>query len=385
MATARPRTAMPHPRSRSWFVCCVTVISPLLGLLRFGLCFSILGELETYSFAGDCSTGDAAHLPGLLPLLRSVSVIVQIQPGVSLASTITSVIVAARREITPVWIISCFSLIAIGILNAAVLLGLHILIIADLSRYTQVTGKQAQNADSNCDVGFVLSGTDDVPDPVADRILIVCLLALYLVGGSIEVASLSGRHLVSSPWRLPTPFQPFIAKQRSKVTGQRLNVDVLETALVDFEDTGPLSRHFRHDESEWQRSPETPSQVCGNFALQTHAYHLKRRCAVHDAEVRRDTERSQSQLRRSSSAHPVREVSHDGPCFDPNDRYWAFIEFRNMKVVVLFKDLIRSLYVGVVVAAALEITQFVNVRKAGLPCQWYQSPFGFSFAPMLTG
>ena len=301
----------------------------LLGLIRSLICFIILG------FLGNTDR----------PLPRSFSVLMQIESGVSCASTITSLIVAYKREITPVWIIPCFGLIAIGILNAAAILGLK----------------------------FFINGNPGV---------YIFILVLYLVGGSIELVSLSGRHLVSSPWRLPRPFQPFVAKQRSEVMGQRLNVHASETALVDFEDTGPLSRQFRHDESEWQRSPETPSQVCGNFALQTHAYHLKRRCAVHDAEVRRDTERPQSQLRRSSSAYHVREVSHDGLCFDPNDRYWGC---RTMRNTLYLKLTMRALCIGVLQAASCGIYRFVFVKKAGRPCQWYQSQSGFSFAPILTG
>jgi hypothetical protein len=250
----------------------VSCVSFLLGSVRSIVCFTNLGSLgDTDSFVRDCSIGDGAYLPGLLlPLLRSFSVLVQIQSGVSCASTITSLIIACKREITPVWIIPGFGLIAIGILNAAALLGLKFRINADLSLYAQVISEQAQNEVLNCDVTF----NDLMSNAVSYRGLSIFILVLYLIGGSIDLASLSGRHLVSSPWRLPRPFQPFVAKQRSEVMGQRLNVDVSETALVNFEYTGPLSRQFRHDESEWQRSPETTCQVCGNFALQTHAYQL---------------------------------------------------------------------------------------------------------------
>ena len=247
-----------------------------LGSIRSAFCFVVRDTNlpgKTDSLARDCSPGDGSYLPRLLPLLRSIHVLAQIQFGVSIASNYASAIIALRREIAPVWIISCFGLIAIGILNAAAVLGLQILINADLSLYAQVVSGQAQNAVSSCD-SSVQALVSDVVDAVLDRGFNIPILVLYLVGGSIEMATLSGRHLVSSRWKLPTPFQPFVAKQQSEVTGQRLNVDVSWTALVDFEDTGPLSKQFRHDESEWQRSPETTSQVCGNFALQTYAYQL---------------------------------------------------------------------------------------------------------------
>ena len=215
MATTQLRAATKHPSYHMGFFG-LSIISFTLGTLRSIFCFVSLGGLGSTD---------------------SFSVLVQVQSGVSCASTITSLIIACKREITPLWIIPCFGLIAIGILNAAAILGLK----------------------------FFIKGNPGV---------YIFILALYLVGGSIELVSLSGRHLVSSPWRLPTPFQPFVAKQRSEVTGQRLNVHVSETALVDFEDSGPLSRQFRHDEGEWQRSPETTSQVCGDFALQIHAYQL---------------------------------------------------------------------------------------------------------------
>ena len=217
MATTQLRAATKHPSYHMGFFW-LSIISFTLGTLRSIFCFVSLGGLGSTD---------------------SFSVLVQVQSGVSCASTITSLIIACKREITPLWIIPCFGLIAIGILNAAAVLGLNFFISAD-------------------------------SDPGS----CILVLVLYLVGGSIELASLSGRHLVSSPWRLPTPFQPFVAKQRSEVMGQRLNVHASETALVDFEDTGPLSRQFRHDEGEWQRSPETTSQVCGDFALQIHAYQL---------------------------------------------------------------------------------------------------------------
>jgi hypothetical protein len=56
-----------------------------------------------------------------------------------------------------------------------------------------------------------------------------------------------------------------------------------------------------------------------------------------------------------------------------------------MKNVYYLKHTMRALCIGVLQAASCGICRFVLVKKAGRPCQWYQSESGFSFAPMLTG
>ena len=202
-------------------------------------------------------------------LLQLLYILAILEAILSPVTTVAFVITIFRRETTCTHDISVFGLIAISIMVAAVVLALHALAL-----------------NSSLDVQAILKTR---PDLLSGDFLVawsrfiggklpLVVFILFLVAGGFQIVTVSARHLIPSPKRLPKQFQPFVMKKHKGMSAVgEPEASTLGTELGAGVHSGPLARLFDDHKKRGLISAHIDLEVCqSNIAItckRLHALH----------------------------------------------------------------------------------------------------------------
>jgi hypothetical protein len=218
--------------------------SLLLEAPRFALCATTTFSLELENWI-DCE-GEVCHKlprdalsPRALVLLRPLSILSVIELFTSLASTYTAIAAIARRETTGLGIVAFFTSNVLGIILAVIVIIMKGALAhhpPDVAAILEVRPDLSSQTVLNIWNGF------------PERKPISVALFLFVATGSLQTAAVYFRHWVQSPWKVSSPWQPYVGKEKRRVmtkpavddqtTWRRLTLDCSQPVIPEMKHGG---------------------------------------------------------------------------------------------------------------------------------------------------